>query len=92
MAPSRGCTTRCCRSTTTRTFIVHQTSDHHETASPQLGEVFESVRLEWVDPVAGACDLPATEQQTAPDGADPKTLLYTDRFAAQVAEWWAALR
>ena len=75
-----------------RTFIVHQTSDHHETASPQLGEVFESVRLEWVDPVAGASELPATEHQTAPDGADPKTLLYTDRFAAQVAEWWAALR
>jgi quinol monooxygenase YgiN len=75
-----------------RTFIAHQTSDHHEAASPQLGEVLEAIRLEWVDPIAGASDLPRTEHQPALDGADAKTVQYTDRFAAQVASWWAPLR
>ena len=75
-----------------RTFIAHQTSAHHEAASPQLGEVLAGIRLEWVDPVAGASDLPATEHQAAPDDATPLTAEYTDRFAAQVAGWWAALR
>ncbi len=75
-----------------RAFIDHQTSDHHETASPLLGPVIESIRLEWVDPVAGASPLPPTEHQAAPEGADELTLDYTDRYAAQVADWWQALR
>lgn len=75
-----------------RAFIVHQTSDHHETASPQLGAVVESIRLEWVDPIAGASGLPATENQDPPSDADDLTRTYADRFAAQVADWWLALR
>jgi len=75
-----------------RTFIGHQTSPHHETASPELGAVIEALRLEWVDPIAGASDLPATAHQDAPDGADDLTAAYTDRFAAQVAPWWSPLR
>lgn len=75
-----------------RTFIAHQTSEHHESASPELGEVLESIRLEWVDPMAGAGELPPTEHQDAPDGADPKVRAYTDRFAADVAAWWGAHR
>ena len=75
-----------------RTFIVHQTSDHHESASPALGGVIEAIRLEWVDPIAGASPLGPTDRQPAPDGADPLTLDYTDRYAAAVADWWHALR
>lgn len=75
-----------------RAFIDHQTSDHHETASPRLGPVIESIRLEWVDPVGGASPLPPTEHQEAPDGADELTAAYTDRYAAAVADWWEGQR
>ena len=75
-----------------RAFIGHQTSDHHETASPAIGETVESLRLEWVDPIAEASPLPATAAQDAPDGADELTVTYTDRFAAEVADWWLAQR
>jgi quinol monooxygenase YgiN len=75
-----------------RAFIAHQTSDHHESDSPALGQVIERLRLEWVDPVAGASPLPATEAQGALAGAPDLVVEYTDRFAAAVAEWWLALR
>ena len=75
-----------------RAFITHQTSDHHETASPVIGQLVESIRLEWVDPIDGASALRSTEMQPAPDGADALTLEYTERFAAVVAEWWLAQR
>lgn len=75
-----------------RTFIRHQVSDHHETASPALGDVIEAIRLEWVDPMSGASPLPPTEHQDAPADADELTATYTGTYAASVAEWWAALR
>jgi quinol monooxygenase YgiN len=73
-------------------FIAHQTSDHHESASPELGRLIEDLTLEWVDPVAGASDLVPTEMQSAPDGADDLTVAYTERYAALVAPWWQPLR
>ena len=75
-----------------RAFIAHQTSDHHESASPELGRMIENLRLEWVDPVDGACDLPPTQMQPAPDGADDLVTAYTERFAAIIAPWWSDLR
>jgi len=75
-----------------RAFIAHQTSDHHETAGPQLREVIDSLRLEWLDPVAGASGLGPTEHQPAPEGADELTRRYTDKYAADVAAWWKTLR
>ena len=33
-------------------FLRHQVSDHHETASPRIGDVCQKVKLEWVDPLA----------------------------------------
>lgn len=75
-----------------RTFIAHQTSGHHEAASPRLGQMLESLRLEWVDPIEGACGLPSTEAQAPAPDADELTVAYSDRFAAQVADWWLALR
>lgn len=75
-----------------RAFITHQTSDHHELASPVLGQVIESLRLEWLDPIAGASPLPATEMQRPLEGAADIVVEYTDRFAAAVAQWWLTLR
>lgn len=75
-----------------RAFIAHQTSEHHESASPELGRMIESLRLEWLDPIDGASTLPLTEMQEAPDGAQDLTVAYTDRFAAIIAPWWEPLR
>lgn len=69
-------------------FLRHQVSDHHEEASPRIGEVCEAVQLEWVDPVAESSPLPATAMQDLPEGADEKTRLYHKVFAASVEEWW----
>jgi quinol monooxygenase YgiN len=73
-------------------FIVHQTSDHHETASPLLGDVIESLRLEWVDPIQGASPLAPTQPQSMPADASELTQRYAVRFAPQIADWWLALR
>ena len=54
--------------------------------------MIESIRLEWVDPIAGASDLPPTEHQEPPEGADELTLAYSKAFAADVADWWHPLR
>jgi quinol monooxygenase YgiN len=75
-----------------RGFIAHQTSDHHEVASPQIGALVERLRLEWLDPVDGASGLPPTEMQDAPAGADDLTVTYTERFAAIIAPWWEPRR
>ena len=75
-----------------QSFIVHQTSDHHEEESPNIGDCVESIKLEFVDPISGASDLPPTNHQGAPDGADELTLKYTESYKAQVADWWLALR
>lgn len=75
-----------------RAFIAHQTSDHHEAASPRIGECVAAIRLEWVDPISGAADLVPTESQEAADDADELTQRYTARYAAEVADWWLAQR
>ena len=73
-------------------FLRHQTSDHHEEASPRIGEICEDVKLEWVDPVPEAADAPPTEMQPLPEGADEKTALYHRVFAAKVQPWWRSER
>ncbi len=73
-------------------FLEHQTSAHHESASPRLGELIRAMRLEWVDPVAGASKLPATGMQTLPEGANDLTRRYHRIFAVQMQDWWNALR
>lgn len=75
-----------------RGFIHHQTSDHHEDAAPRIREAVESVHLEFIDPIVGASSLPPTEHQAAPADADELTASYTERLAAQIADWWGVLR
>ena len=74
------------------TFIAHQTSEHHETASPALGSVIEAIRLEWVDPVQGASTFVPTVSQAVSENADELTKKYAVRFAAEIADWWLPLR
>ena len=75
-----------------RAFLTHQTSEHHEHASPQLGEHIAKIRLEWVDPVEGASELPRTEMQSLPASSDTLTARYHELFAAELQEWWQPLR
>jgi len=75
-----------------RAFIDHQTSDHHEAASPKLGDLMEDIRLEWLDPVGSASSLPSTEMQSVRAGANELTTRYHELFAAQLADWWAVQR
>lgn len=73
-------------------FLAHQTSPHHEAASPALKEVIEVLRLEWVDPLEGGSPLVPTEMTPAPPDATELEKEYAVRFAAKVQEWWQPLR
>jgi quinol monooxygenase YgiN len=73
-----------------RGFLRHQVSDHHEAASPRIGETCESVKLEWVDPIPESSPLPRTSMQDLPADTDAKTTKYHEVFAAIVQEWWGA--
>lgn len=73
-------------------FLEHQTSDHHEQATPALGEVIESLRLEWVDPIQGAAPLPPTDPQDLPADASDLMRTYARRFAPAIQDWWLRLR
>ena len=75
-----------------RAFIAHQTSEHHEIASPQLGSVLAGLRLEWIDPIVGGSELPPTAAQDLSDSVDELTRVYAKRFAAQIAPWWDEVR
>jgi quinol monooxygenase YgiN len=73
-------------------FLEHQSSDHHESAAPQLRDCIESINLEWVDPVEGASKLLASNPQPVPDDASPVAARYAKLMPAEVADWWHALR
>jgi quinol monooxygenase YgiN len=70
------------------TFLQHQKSDHHESASPRIAEVCSDVRLEWIDPVPASSPLPSTVMQELPASADEKTQRYHRIFGATVQPWW----
>ena len=73
-------------------FIAHQVSDHHLAALPELRATIESIRIEWVDPVAGASDLAPTEPGTA-DAHDTELVAdYRRRYPLDMPDWWLALR
>jgi len=73
-------------------FLAHQTSDHHEEATSELRTLIESIRVEWLDPVQGASDLPPSLAADAPADADETTARYARMFAVDVADWWLPLR
>jgi quinol monooxygenase YgiN len=73
-------------------FLTHQTSAHHESASPALREVLDVLRLEWVDPLADASPLTPTNMSPLRPDASELERLYAQRFAAEVQDWWLPLR
>lgn len=73
-------------------FLEHQTSPHHEGHGPALRDVIESMRLEWVDPIADASPLTSTDDQPlAADASELKRVKYP-RFSKIAADWWSAFR
>jgi len=73
-------------------FVAHQTSDHHDDAAPELRSLFEEIRLEWVDPLAGASPLTPTDAQRVPEGATEHQAAVYRSVAADIQEWWSPLR
>jgi quinol monooxygenase YgiN len=75
-----------------RGFLSHQSSDHHEAAGPQLGDLTDTIRLEWLDPVQTASPLPPTNTQSLPDDASVVMVRHHERFGDVGEKWWEELR
>jgi quinol monooxygenase YgiN len=73
-------------------FLNHQTSAHHEEAGPSFGEMIESMRLEWLDPITTASPLVATEPQELPEGSSQRLQEYDQRHHIEVPPWWREMR
>lgn len=73
-------------------FLAHQTSPHHEAATPALMDAIADIRLEWIDPVQGGSPLPATTPQPTAADASDLAKRYAGMFPVALAGWWAALR
>lgn len=71
-------------------FMEHQSSDHHE--APDFPALLENIRLEWLDPVAGASDLTQTEPQELPADANDLMKEYAKHYSVEVQDWWRSLR
>lgn len=70
-------------------FYAHQMSDHHETHD--FAAVLDGIRLEYVDPVAGAGGgLPQTSDPALPDDASDAMKTAQERFPLDIPAWWAA--
>jgi quinol monooxygenase YgiN len=73
-------------------FLEHQASPHHEQLTAGFGDIIESFRLEWLDPIQGGSPLVTTENQPAPPDANATMKAYAARMPAEVASWWLPLR
>jgi len=71
-------------------FMNHQTSDHHE--GPDFGSLLENLELEWIDPIANACDLSETNSQEIPDDASDLMKQYAENMPVVMQNWWLNLR
>jgi quinol monooxygenase YgiN len=71
-------------------FMKHQVSDHHE--APDYGSFIENIRLEWLDPVQGASDLPPTNPQDLPADAGERMKQYAEMQPVEMQAWWGKVR
>lgn len=70
-------------------FYNHQVSEWHEKQLAGLYECFETVHLEFVDPVQGAgSGLPRTRDDPLPADASPRLQEYFKQFPVITSEWW----
>ena len=69
-------------------FYNHQMSDHHE--SHDFGDVIADLRLEYVDPVAGAStELGATKDVPVTDDMDENRKKAQELYPVEIAGWWS---
>ena len=69
-------------------FLAHQMSAHHEEAAVELGEVITNLRLEWLDPVEGASDLPSATSSQLEDSTNPALRRAAELFPVRIGTWW----
>jgi quinol monooxygenase YgiN len=74
-----------------RTFLKHQSSNHHESVTAELGDVIEHMDLEWVDPLGSASTLGPTRSQSLDDDATDVERAYNKTMAPRIAHWWEGL-
>lgn len=75
-----------------RGFLTHQSSAHHEAASPDLRELTDAIRLEWLDPLQLASPLPPTDSQPLLRDASVGMARHHERFGDIGESWWMELR
>ena len=74
-------------------FYEHQASDYHERYTDELYEIFENMRLEWIDPVAdGGSGLPPTEDPPLPEGMPATILGHREGYPIELQDWWRLMR
>jgi len=75
-----------------RTFMVHQTSDYHESFTGRFRELVEDSSFTWIDPIKGASRLPPTNAQDLPADASQLARDYEKMLGISVPEWWHTQR
>lgn len=69
-------------------FMAHQDSDHHEAATPLLGDLVAEMWLEWLSPVEGASPLPAFTSAALPSNPSAVMRRYAAMFPMASPDWW----
>jgi quinol monooxygenase YgiN len=67
-------------------FFAHQDADYHRNQT--YGDIFDDLRLEFVDPVSTASPLPRTENPALPDDAPDTIKEWESSTPVQIADWW----
>ncbi|MGI9623797.1 MAG: putative quinol monooxygenase [Acidimicrobiales bacterium] len=72
-------------------FMTHQVADYHHNAG--FGDCFAGFKLEFIDPVDGASELPRTATSGAhqPDKGELWNE-YVDKHSEETPSWWAKMR
>jgi len=71
-------------------FLNHQNSEYHE--APDWLALLEDVRLEWIDPIAGASEFnPTNPVELSPDASEGERK-YAQEFPIIVEDWWRVMR
>ncbi len=70
-------------------FYNHQISDYHEKHVPGLYECFDTIQLEFVDPVRDAgSGLPPTRSTPLPADSPALALQYEKEMPVVTQSWW----
>jgi quinol monooxygenase YgiN len=73
--------------TSKEAFFVHQDADYHRAQA--YGDIFEDLKLEFLDPVSTASPLPRTENPPLPADAPDGIKEWETLSPVQIADWWA---